>query len=392
MDYARFNYVAQPEDGIAVGDLVPGIGPYDVWATRWGYAPIPGAATPDDEKPTLDALGAGSRTGRPGTGSRRPTRVAPTPDRSRRRWAMRTPCSPPLWGCGTWSAWRAYAARRDRRRRGRRPLRRPRRSLRPPGGAVGHRDEPRRGGRRGRAFAAEARGAGGVCGSPRSPGRRRSRALAFLQAHAFETPMFLIDPDILRRIEPAGAPRADQREPGARAADAVEPEPPRPAGRAGGVRRARGVRAHRFPGRSPERSVVELEAPAVRIDAWRRNVQRVWLDLIRDRLGGRPARPRARCGRCSAGSCATSIRAIAAAAPRVADRATRTASRGRAGHGCAVARPAARRVRRRPGTGGPGWRSDGPTAATADPWGFAPFDPAAAPLSCWRDHAVRVAP
>jgi hypothetical protein len=53
MDYARFNYVAQPEDGIAVEDLIPRIGPYDVWATKWGYTPIPGAKTPDDEKPTL---------------------------------------------------------------------------------------------------------------------------------------------------------------------------------------------------------------------------------------------------------------------------------------------------------------------------------------------------
>ena len=43
MDYSRFNYVAQPEDNIDVADLVPGIGPYDMWATMWGYKPIPGA-------------------------------------------------------------------------------------------------------------------------------------------------------------------------------------------------------------------------------------------------------------------------------------------------------------------------------------------------------------
>ena len=54
MDYSRFNYVAQPEDGIALDDLVPKIGPYDIWATHWGYAPIPGAKTPDDERTTLD--------------------------------------------------------------------------------------------------------------------------------------------------------------------------------------------------------------------------------------------------------------------------------------------------------------------------------------------------
>ncbi len=54
MDYSRFNYVAQPEDRIAVEDLIPKIGPYDKWATMWGYKPIPAAKTPDDEKKTLD--------------------------------------------------------------------------------------------------------------------------------------------------------------------------------------------------------------------------------------------------------------------------------------------------------------------------------------------------
>jgi hypothetical protein len=55
MDYSRFNYVAQPEDKIAEDDLIPKIGPYDKWATMWGYKPIPGARTPEEEKPTLDA-------------------------------------------------------------------------------------------------------------------------------------------------------------------------------------------------------------------------------------------------------------------------------------------------------------------------------------------------
>jgi hypothetical protein len=54
MDYSRFNYVAQPEDNIAVSDIVPGIGPYDKYAIMWGYTPIPGARTSDEERPTLD--------------------------------------------------------------------------------------------------------------------------------------------------------------------------------------------------------------------------------------------------------------------------------------------------------------------------------------------------
>jgi len=55
MDYSRFNYVAQPEDGIAPEDLIPKIGPYDKWATHWGYAPIPSAKSSDEEKATLDS-------------------------------------------------------------------------------------------------------------------------------------------------------------------------------------------------------------------------------------------------------------------------------------------------------------------------------------------------
>ncbi|HMF87680.1 MAG TPA: zinc-dependent metalloprotease, partial [Gemmatimonadaceae bacterium] len=54
MDYSRFNYVAQPEDNIAIADLVPRVGPYDKFAITWGYAPVPGARSADDERPTLD--------------------------------------------------------------------------------------------------------------------------------------------------------------------------------------------------------------------------------------------------------------------------------------------------------------------------------------------------
>ena len=37
MDYARFNYVAQPEDSLDVESLMPRIGVYDEWAIEWGY-------------------------------------------------------------------------------------------------------------------------------------------------------------------------------------------------------------------------------------------------------------------------------------------------------------------------------------------------------------------
>ena len=35
MDYARFNYVAQPEDGVK--NFYPKVGTYDIWSVKWGY-------------------------------------------------------------------------------------------------------------------------------------------------------------------------------------------------------------------------------------------------------------------------------------------------------------------------------------------------------------------
>ena len=52
MDYARFNYIAQPEDkGVA---LMPEIGVYDKYAIEWGYRPILDK-TAKEEKPILDS-------------------------------------------------------------------------------------------------------------------------------------------------------------------------------------------------------------------------------------------------------------------------------------------------------------------------------------------------
>jgi hypothetical protein len=54
MDYARFNYVAQPEDNIGPAGIYPRIGEYDKWAIEWGYKLIPEAATAEEEVPILD--------------------------------------------------------------------------------------------------------------------------------------------------------------------------------------------------------------------------------------------------------------------------------------------------------------------------------------------------
>ena len=54
MDYARFNYVAQPEDGVK--DLFPRIGDYDKWAIKWGYSYFNDAKDEDTEKALLNEM------------------------------------------------------------------------------------------------------------------------------------------------------------------------------------------------------------------------------------------------------------------------------------------------------------------------------------------------
>lgn len=65
MDYARFNYVAQPEDSIAPSGIYPRIGDYDKWAIQWGYR-LSGATTPEADKKitnkwAIDSLSANRR-------------------------------------------------------------------------------------------------------------------------------------------------------------------------------------------------------------------------------------------------------------------------------------------------------------------------------------------
>jgi hypothetical protein len=56
MSYGRYNYVAQPEDGVKC--LIPVLASYDFFAIEWGYRPIDGAKRAEDEKKTLDEWAA----------------------------------------------------------------------------------------------------------------------------------------------------------------------------------------------------------------------------------------------------------------------------------------------------------------------------------------------
>jgi hypothetical protein len=54
MDYARFNYVAQPGDNITAQVFTP-VGDYDKCAIRWGYGHIPGT-TETEQKSASNKL------------------------------------------------------------------------------------------------------------------------------------------------------------------------------------------------------------------------------------------------------------------------------------------------------------------------------------------------
>ena len=54
MDYARFNYVAQPEDSISHKGIFPRVGLYDKWAIEWGYRWFPQFKTAEEELPYLN--------------------------------------------------------------------------------------------------------------------------------------------------------------------------------------------------------------------------------------------------------------------------------------------------------------------------------------------------
>jgi hypothetical protein len=48
------NYVAQPEDHLALEDILPRVGPWDKYTISWGYKPIPNAHSAEAERATLE--------------------------------------------------------------------------------------------------------------------------------------------------------------------------------------------------------------------------------------------------------------------------------------------------------------------------------------------------
>lgn len=286
MDYSRFNYVAQPEDKIDVADLVPGIGPYDVWATMWGYKPIPTAKSSDAEKPTLDewareqdkspwlrfstAASGGSDPGEltEAVGDADAVKSTELGIRNLKRVvkyivpATTTQKGDPyndlaeLYGrmLGQWTLELNHVA-----------------------AIVG-------------GFNSQQKhiGQDGVRFNP-IPRARQAEAVKFLNENAFATPTWALDREILRRIEPIGAlnrVRNAQRSvlnnlmSSSRFARIIEQQ---------ALDGDAAYQPQDFVADVRKGIFQELDAPSVAIDPYRRNLQRTYLELVNNKLNAPPA-------------------------------------------------------------------------------------------------------
>ena len=281
MDYSRFNYVAQPEDNIPAELLIPRVGPYDLWATRWGYAPIPGAATPGDELPTLDRWAreqeetpwyrfstSGSSASDPGN----LTEAVGDSDavRATELGVMNLERVMDILLDATEEVGQNWD---DLEELYGRVLAQWVREMNHVGALVGAFDSRQiHGGQDGVRFNAV-------------PAQRQAEAVRFLNEKAFQTPSFMVRPEILRRIEPSGVLtriRNSQRSVLSFLLDS---------GRFTRLVEQKAIDdtaygAEQFLADLRQGVWSELDSDDVTTDAFRRNVQRVYLDLLDSRING----------------------------------------------------------------------------------------------------------
>ncbi len=285
MDYSRFNYVAQPEDNIPLEALIPQIGPYDKWATMWGYKPIPGARTPDEEKKKLDewareqdskpwlrfstadsrgsdpgenteAVGDGDAIVSTGLGIRNLKRVADMLLTATSRPGEPYDDLEELYGgmLGQWATELNHVT-----------------SI-----VGGFNSQQKHAGQDGVRFVIV-------------PKERQAAAVRFLNENAFATPSWAVKADILRRIEPAGAiARVNAAQ--ERVLNSLFSN----------TRFDRLVEQEAIDGMAAYRPTdfmtdvrrgiwSELEGGPVRIDVYRRNIQNSYIDLLSTKLNVRPS-------------------------------------------------------------------------------------------------------
>ncbi len=280
MDYSRFNYLVQPEDKIDAKLLTPSIGPYDKFAIHWGYAPIDNAKTPDeelktlntwareqDEKPWLRFSTAHSNGSDPGENTEAvgdADAVAATTlglknlSRAMDNLLVATTHDGEDWddlsqvysrALGQWSTELGHVV-----------------------SIIGGVDsQEKHAGQDGVIFVTV-------------PKARQKAAVKFLNENAFETPAMFIRPEILRRMEPSGA-LTRIRTAQLRVLTAMVQAP----------RLNRLVEQSAIDGPQAYSAVEylsdvrnglysELLKPSVKVDAFRRNLQRAYLEILGSRL------------------------------------------------------------------------------------------------------------
>ena len=292
MDYSRFNYVAQPEDGIDAADLIPKIGPYDKWATMWGYKPIPQARTADEERATLDSW---ARQQDQTPWYRFSTAQAGGSDPFNLTEAVGDADAIRATGLGLKNLERVsgmlLAATTTERGQPYRELTEVYQGLVAQWTIEMSHVAALVGG-----FLSQQRHIGqeGVRFTP-VPRARQAEAVQFLVANAFTTPAFLIKPDLLRRMEPAGTMNRVRAAQTAIMNALVQTQR---------VERLIEQTALDGPAAySPVQFLTDvrrgvwnsLATPARPIDPFRRNVQLAYLDVFDNRLnGGAPPDPSVR--------------------------------------------------------------------------------------------------
>ncbi|MBL8177668.1 MAG: zinc-dependent metalloprotease [Bryobacterales bacterium] len=282
MDYSRFNYVAQPEDKIPPADLIPKIGPYDKWATMWGYMPIPGASTPDGEKKTLDEW-ARVQDQKPYLRFSTADTNGADPGENTEAVGDADAVEATRLGLKNIERIMSYVLEagtkdgedwKDLDRLYGRVIGQWGREMGHVTGLIGGFDSQQKHG-----------GQPGVRFTP-VPRDRQAAATRFLNENAFATPALFLRPEILRRIEPAGATtRLKTAQMGI--LNSV----------LNASRMQRLVEQEALDGPQSYRPIdfltdlrkglwKELSSPAVKIDAFRRNLQRGYLDTLAERLNG----------------------------------------------------------------------------------------------------------
>ena len=283
MDYSRFNYVAQPEDNIDPVDLIPKIGPYDKWATMWGYKPITEAKTPDDEKATLDRW-AHAQDQTPWY--RFSTAQAGTSDPYNLTEAVGDADAVRATTLGMKNLARVATLLLDATTTQKGD---PYRELTEVYGRLiaqwtlemnhvtalvgGSLSQQKHIGQDGRRFTPV-------------PRARQAEAVRFLLSNAFVAPMFLVQPELLRRMEPTGAVNRVRTAQSSVMNSLLQTDRLARLIEQGAVDGGTGYTAEQFLGDLRRGLWSELATPARPIEQFRRNVQRIYLDALDARLNG----------------------------------------------------------------------------------------------------------